>query len=42
MREHLSEFFRMGGHAWQVWGAYGVTLALLVVEIVVLKARRRK
>ena len=27
----------MGGYAWYVWGAYGVTLALLLLEIVLLK-----
>ena len=38
----MREFFQMGGHAWQVWGAYGITLAVLVLEIVLLKVRGRK
>ena len=38
----MKEFFAMGGHAWQVWGAYGVTLALVVIEVVLLKTRSRK
>ena len=32
----------MGGYAWYVWGAYGVTLALLLLEIVVLLKRKRE
>ncbi|MGQ0547487.1 MAG: heme exporter protein CcmD [Betaproteobacteria bacterium] len=31
----------MGGHAWYVWGSYGVTFALLAAEMVLL-ARRSK
>ncbi|HEX7249475.1 MAG TPA: heme exporter protein CcmD [Burkholderiales bacterium] len=38
----MREFFSMGGHAWHVWGAYGVTLALIVIEVVLLKMRSRK
>jgi heme exporter protein D len=37
-----SDFFRMGGYALYVWGSYGVTLALLAAEIVLLILRRRK
>jgi heme exporter protein D len=35
----MSEFLAMGGYAWYVWGAYGVTFLLLSVEIVLLKKR---
>jgi heme exporter protein D len=38
----MREFFAMGGYAWYVWGAYGVTFLLLAVEIVVLKKRSEK
>jgi heme exporter protein CcmD len=38
----MREFFAMGGHGWHVWGAYGVTLALLLLEIALLKMRSRK
>ena len=38
----MSEFLAMGGYAWYVWGAYGVTFLLLSVEIVLLKKRSRK
>jgi len=36
-----SEFFLMGGYALYVWGSYAVTAALVVVEIVLLRSRRR-
>ncbi len=36
-----SEFFSMGGYALYVWGSYVVTAALVAVEIVLLRSRRR-
>jgi heme exporter protein D len=38
----MSEFFAMGGYAWYVWGSYGVTFALLVLEVVLLWKRKRE
>src|SRR5690348_16081939 len=38
----MREFFAMGGYALYVWGAYGVTFALLAVEVVVLLKRKRE
>ena len=35
----LADFFAMGGYGAYVWGAYGVTLALMLAEP--LLARRR-
>jgi len=37
----VKEFLAMGGYALYVWGAYGVTFALLAVEVFML-ARRSK
>ena len=37
----LDNFLAMGGYGLYVWGAYGVTLALLAAEIVLLAKRRR-
>jgi heme exporter protein D len=37
----LDNFLAMGGYGLYVWGAYGVTLALMVAEIVLLARRRR-
>jgi heme exporter protein D len=38
----VSEFFAMGGYAFYVWGSYGVTFALLAIEVVVLLKRKRE
>jgi len=37
-----SNFWHMGGYGLYVWGSYGVTVVLLVVELIVLSGRRRK
>jgi len=36
-----SDFIAMGGYAVYVWGSYGVTAGLIVVEIVMAIQRRR-
>ena len=36
-----SDFFAMGGYALYVWGSYAVTAGLIVVEIILLRSRRR-
>ena len=38
----MSDFFAMGGYAWYVWGSYGVTFALLALEVVLLWKRKRE
>jgi heme exporter protein D len=38
----MSEFFAMGGYAFYVWGSYGVTLALLGLEILFVLKRKRE
>jgi heme exporter protein D len=37
----MMDFLVMGGYAFYVWGAYGVTALAIVAEIVSLRARRR-
>jgi heme exporter protein D len=37
----MSEFLAMGGYGFYVWGAYGVTVLVIVAELVALRARRR-
>jgi heme exporter protein D len=37
----MIDFLAQGGYAFFVWGAYGMTLALLVGEILQLRAQRR-
>ena len=38
----MSDFFAMGGYAFYVWGAYGVTFALLALEVILLLKRKRE
>jgi heme exporter protein D len=38
----MSEFFAMGGYGFYVWGSYGVTFALLAIEVVLLMKRKRE
>jgi heme exporter protein D len=37
----MSEFFSMGGYAGYVWSAYGITLAVLVLNVWLALRRRR-
>jgi heme exporter protein D len=36
-----SDFFAMGGYGLYVWGSYAVTAGLIIMEILLLKNRRR-
>jgi heme exporter protein D len=36
----LSEFWAMGGYGLYVWGSYAVTLALLILEVMLLRKGR--
>ncbi len=38
----MSEFFAMGGYAFYVWGSYGVTFALLALEVFLVVRRARE
>ena len=38
----MSEFFAMGGYAWYVWGSYGVTFLLLLIELILVLKRETK
>ena len=38
----MSEFFAMGGNAWYVWGSYGVTFFLFMLELALLARRSRR
>ena len=37
-----SDFWAMGGHAFFVWMSYGALLVAIVVEILLLRVRRKK
>lgn len=36
-----SEFWAMGGYGLYVWGSYAVTLIFMVVEVILVLARKR-
>jgi heme exporter protein D len=38
----MSEFLAMGGYAWYVWGSYGVTVLVLLLEVLFLRNRARE
>jgi heme exporter protein D len=38
----MSEFFNMGGYGLYVWGSYGVTFALLALEVFMVMKRKRE
>jgi len=39
--QSLEHFLAMGGYALYVWGSYAVTLAVIAVELALLRARTR-
>jgi len=39
--QSLEHFLSMGGYALYVWGSYGVALAVVVIELALLRARSR-
>ena len=36
-----SEFFAMNGYAFYVWGSYGVAFLVFIIEIVLVRNRRK-
>ena len=39
--DSLADFLAMGGYGLYVWGSYGVTFLLIVLELALLVARHR-
>jgi len=37
----LDNFLAMGGYGLYVWGSYGVTLVLIIAELILLGRRKR-
>ncbi len=35
------EFFAMGGYAFYVWGSFGVAALFLLVEVIMVRRRKR-
>ena len=38
----MGEFFNMGGYGLYVWGSYGVTFALLAIEVFLVMKRKHE
>jgi len=38
----MMDWLAMGGYGGYVWGSYGVTLAAIIVEVILLGARNRR
>jgi heme exporter protein D len=36
----VSEFFAMGGYAFYVWGSFGMTAVVMVIEMLLIRRRR--
>ena len=36
-----SEFFAMGGYGLYVWGSFGLTAAVMAIEVLLVSQRRR-
>lgn len=39
---NIAEFFHMGGYALYVWGSYGITLAVLTLNVVLARRQHHK
>jgi heme exporter protein D len=37
----VTEFIEMGGHGAYVWSAYGITLAVLIINVWLVRTKRR-
>ena len=38
----VSEFFAMGGYALYVWGSFGLTALVALVEVLLLRGQRKE
>jgi heme exporter protein D len=38
----FQDFWHMGGYALYVWGSFGLTAAVVVVEVALVRARRQQ
>ena len=38
----MREFFAMGGYAFYVWGSFGVTAILMLLEVFLLRRRKQQ
>jgi heme exporter protein D len=38
----VSEFFAMGGYALYVWGSFGATALVMLIELLLIRSRRKE
>jgi heme exporter protein D len=38
----MADYLAMGGYGFYVWGAFGMTALVLVIEVLGVRARRRR
>lgn len=38
----ISDFFAMGGYAFYVWGSFGLTAGVMVLEMLLIRSQRRE
>lgn len=38
----ISDFFAMGGYAFYVWGSFGLTAAVMVGEMLLIRSQRKE
>ena len=38
----MQKFFAMGGYAFYVWGSFGVTAILMILEVILLRRRKQQ
>ena len=36
----ISDFFAMGGYAFYVWGSFGLTAAVMAIEMLLIRSQR--
>ena len=38
----VSEFFAMGGYGFYVWGSFGLTAAVMLIETLLIRSQRKE
>lgn len=38
----ISDFFAMGGYAFYVWGSFGLTAVVMVLETLLIRSQRKE
>ncbi len=38
----VGDFFAMGGYAFYVWGSFGITALVVIVEMLLVRSRRKE